>query len=711
MSNAIVKGVALCLLLSASPVISQDKPSDVVTNSVGMRFVRVVPGKFRMGTPGPSPAEFQTYLERKRRAEALGQAAPPPPAGGMPAPDDSELPVHDVTISGELLFGVTEVTVAQWKQFMREDESIALTDDIELAFQAGEQAPMTRVSLDAIQKFVRWVNQKERTFQYRLPTEAEWEYACRAGTTTRWYWGDEIARAADFEQVDAAGEVHADVRPVAMKKPNPWGIFDMAANASEVCLDLFERYSAYPVVDPLAGGIASDVSVGARAVRGVSATVATSGQRAAVELPNERVGFRIVRDLSGVFVDNPAVPPGLRQWLRRVQFAGDQSIPHAEDCRGKVIIAYLISHSQAYANPDKPWSEQLVSSLKGIVTDVNGTRVGIVGVFESRGRGHQNMWIEGKYGLWPWSIAIDEKGAFEEMFPSAKAHAGKATMAVVFDAQGRLAGGVPLAEFAVSTAECTEINKLVAVAAGVQFVETHTKPVTPQMDLGPAVVAKRLPSPTQFVEPATMSLRTTESGLRYVILTDGTGASPTKTDRVVVNYSGWFEDGTLFDSSYSRGKPATFGLGEVISGLSEGLQLLKAGSKARFVIPANLGYGAAGAPPRIPPNALLVFFVELVEVGPMASSSGGGRPAGAIDPGADARLRAAEADYLAAKAAYDAESRRYVRDRDYADRMARMAGAIGAHIPPARPIDQGISDRYRAAEAEYLRVKRESGGR
>jgi FKBP-type peptidyl-prolyl cis-trans isomerase len=108
----------------------------------------------------------------------------------------------------------------------------------------------------------------------------------------------------------------------------------------------------------------------------------------------------------------------------------------------------------------------------------------------------------------------------------------------------------------------------------------------------------------------------TASGLRYQILQKGTGKQATKGAGVSVHYKGQLLDGTVFDSSYKRKQPIDFnvGVGKVISGWDEGIQLLKVGDKARFVIPSNLAYGSAGAGGVIPPDATLIFDVELMDV-------------------------------------------------------------------------------------------------
>ena len=107
---------------------------------------------------------------------------------------------------------------------------------------------------------------------------------------------------------------------------------------------------------------------------------------------------------------------------------------------------------------------------------------------------------------------------------------------------------------------------------------------------------------------------TTASGLQYMVLKEGNGKSPKATDSVMCHYEGFLTDGTVFDSSVQRGTPATFPLGGVIKGWTEGLQLMKEGGKTRFFIPYNLAYGEAGASGSIPPYATLIFDVELIEV-------------------------------------------------------------------------------------------------
>lgn len=107
---------------------------------------------------------------------------------------------------------------------------------------------------------------------------------------------------------------------------------------------------------------------------------------------------------------------------------------------------------------------------------------------------------------------------------------------------------------------------------------------------------------------------TTESGLQYRVITEGSGKRPEKKDRVRVHYTGKLIDGTVFDSSVQRGEPAEFGVTQVIRGWVEALQMMTTGSKYELTIPSDLAYGDRGAGSSIPPAATLIFEVELLEI-------------------------------------------------------------------------------------------------
>lgn len=127
---------------------------------------------------------------------------------------------------------------------------------------------------------------------------------------------------------------------------------------------------------------------------------------------------------------------------------------------------------------------------------------------------------------------------------------------------------------------------------------------------------KALEEGNAFLEKnkARSGVQTTESGLQYEVLTEGTGPKPTAEDQVRVHYHGTTIDGKVFDSSVDRGEPAVFGVGQVIPGWTEALQLMPVGSKWKIYLPSDIAYGERGAGADIKPNSALIFEVELLEI-------------------------------------------------------------------------------------------------
>jgi FKBP-type peptidyl-prolyl cis-trans isomerase FkpA len=137
-----------------------------------------------------------------------------------------------------------------------------------------------------------------------------------------------------------------------------------------------------------------------------------------------------------------------------------------------------------------------------------------------------------------------------------------------------------------------------------------------QVEIATAESAAAIAQGTKFLEENAKKdgVKITESGIQYVVVTEGEGEKPSAADTVTVHYKGTFLNGDSFDNSYERNKPEVFPLNRVISGWTEGVQLMSVGSKYLFTIPSDLAYGPNGNPPRIPGNSVLQFEIELLNI-------------------------------------------------------------------------------------------------
>lgn len=186
-------------------------------NSLGMEFVLIQPGKFMMGSPEDEPGRY---------------------TGENP---------HTVNLTDPFYMQTTEVTQGQWMLLMKNNPSSQKG--------CGDNCPVEQVSWENVQQFIIELNQKEGTDKYRLPTEAEWEYACRAGSTTAFPNGDITELECDRDpNLDVIGwycwNSENKIHPVAQKKPNAWGLHDMAGNVQEWCQDWFGAYPYDEVTNP-----------------------------------------------------------------------------------------------------------------------------------------------------------------------------------------------------------------------------------------------------------------------------------------------------------------------------------------------------------------------------------------------------------------------------------------------------------------------------
>jgi formylglycine-generating enzyme required for sulfatase activity len=178
-------------------------------DSLGMKFVYIKPGSFMMGSPSGESGR------------------------------DNDEKQHRVTLTKGFYMQTTEVTQGQWKAVMGSNPSHFKN--------SGDDRPVEQVSWNDVQEFIRKLNQKTGK-NYRLPTEAEWEYACRAGSTTRFCFGDSDSSLGSYAwySSNSGSKSHT----VAQKQPNAWGLYDMHGNVWEWCQDWYGNYSTSSVTDP-----------------------------------------------------------------------------------------------------------------------------------------------------------------------------------------------------------------------------------------------------------------------------------------------------------------------------------------------------------------------------------------------------------------------------------------------------------------------------
>jgi formylglycine-generating enzyme required for sulfatase activity len=250
-----------------------EQSNEAYVNSIGLEFVRIPAGKFRMGSP-----------DGDREARAF------------------EKPQHEVTVSKPFYLGRYEVTQAQWEAVMGSnpytlDRSNPYYNLPGMAQRITRPSHPATVSWNDAQRFINRLNEIEGGNRYRLPTEAEWEYAARAGTTTAYSFGDNVA---DLDRYAWHGENFATggTHPVGQKAPNPWGLHDVHGNAWEWVQDWFDPnfYASSPLVDPTGPAQGSE-----RVVRGGSWHATASSWRTAFRRDYEpdyrgiSIGFRLLR--------------------------------------------------------------------------------------------------------------------------------------------------------------------------------------------------------------------------------------------------------------------------------------------------------------------------------------------------------------------------------------------------------------------------------
>jgi formylglycine-generating enzyme required for sulfatase activity len=209
-------------LVYQNPISAEDtSQKKFFTNSLGMKFVYIHSGSFMMGS------SLNPLLIENRY-------------GGKAKWYSDECPQHEVTLTKSFYMQTTEVTQKQWLAVLGNNPSGFLN--------CGENCPVEKVSWDDVQKFIKRLNQKEGSGKYRLPTEAEWEYACRAGSTTAFCFGNDIGMLAEHTWFGANSIDWS--HQAGQKKPNAWGLYDMHGNVWEWCQDWYGIYPSEPVRDP-----------------------------------------------------------------------------------------------------------------------------------------------------------------------------------------------------------------------------------------------------------------------------------------------------------------------------------------------------------------------------------------------------------------------------------------------------------------------------
>ena len=271
------------------------------TNSIGMKFRLIPPGEFLMGS---SDEEIAALL-KSDASKAFHEMVP------------LEGPLREVVLSNAYAIGVSEVTRGHFRQFVTatgyktdaerdswgglglvDGKWIASRDfhwDTKLGtdVEPNENHPVVNVTWNDAVEFCRWLSDKEG-YSYRLATEAEWEFGCRAGTTTAFSFGDDLSRIGEFARCNA--ELSSGYGAVGSKRPNPFGIFDMHGNVWEWCHDSFERYTDQLAIDPI--GTQDEKR---RVFRGGTYSGSPLLLRSAARKPSTpslrsaTIGFRIVR--------------------------------------------------------------------------------------------------------------------------------------------------------------------------------------------------------------------------------------------------------------------------------------------------------------------------------------------------------------------------------------------------------------------------------
>jgi formylglycine-generating enzyme required for sulfatase activity len=281
-------------------VSGQTVPDPYITNTIGMTFVYIEPGTFTMGSPSSELGHFSGETQ------------------------------HQVTLTKGYYMQTTEVTQGQWSAIMGNNPAHFNS--------CGDNCPMEYVSWDDVQAFITVLNEKEKSNQYRLPTEAEWEYAARAGSISALANGlitkTECELDANLNAMGwYCGNSDNSTHPVAQKQANAWGLYDMHGNVLEWCNDWYEDYPSNSVTDPegpssgtnrmLRGGSFNYYAKDCRSAARSASTPGTRSCHIGLRLINMLIlGLQILTGISTVFypqVNGLSLSDVLANWQRLLE--------------------------------------------------------------------------------------------------------------------------------------------------------------------------------------------------------------------------------------------------------------------------------------------------------------------------------------------------------------------------------------------------------
>ncbi len=280
---SLFKSAAVCLVVVVVCGCDRGQPTPPVASNP-------TPVATPVATPDPTPVATNVEdMELPESADSIGMEFKLIPAGTFTMGDGDD--AHDVTLTKPFKMGVHEVTQAQYEQVMRNNPS----------FFKGAENPVEKVSCDDAVEFCRKLSalpaEKAAGNVYRLPTEAQWEYACRAGTATKYSFGDDGSDLGDYAWYDSNSG--SKTHPVGGKQPNAWGLYDMHGNVWELCQDWLGDYPGRAATDPIGAGGGSY-----RVIRGGSWGVTADHCRSAshwddTSRRNFLSGFRVSLSPSG----------------------------------------------------------------------------------------------------------------------------------------------------------------------------------------------------------------------------------------------------------------------------------------------------------------------------------------------------------------------------------------------------------------------------